>query len=636
MINLKNLTVLLIFSATAMLVFSCAKPQPKIIPRKVLFGHPAKTNPHISPDGSQIAYLAPVKGALNIWVKTLLEDDDHAVTQDTLRGIHRYIWAQDSKHILFLRSGNANEKRQLYGVNTENLEVTEYTPFPNVQVRILATSKFFPDEILIEMNKENPGLHDVYMLNLTSGDYHMVARNPGNVISWLADADFKVRAAVASDPDGGTELLIRKDEQSTWKSILTWSPENSFISGPVSFSRGGDSLYIIDSRGYNTAGLVLIDIASRDTTVIFRNPDYDVADVMINPDSYKAEAVSYISARRNWVPLDPKIATDFDIISHLDFGDYIIYDRDAEDDVWLIGFTKDIGPVSYYTINRERDEVEYLFDQQPNLKRYALAKMDSVTYTARDGLPIHGYITYPVWKKHKKLPLILDVHGGPWTRNTWGYDPDAQWMANRGYICLQVNYRGSTGYGKKFLNAGNKEWGGKMYTDLVDAVNWAVQQGYANPRRIAIYGESYGGYAALMGAAKNPALYRCAVDIMGPINLVSLIHSLPPYWTPYLAALHERVGNPETEIEFLRSRSPIFKTDSIRIPVLIAQGENDPRVHRSETEKMVEALKEKGVKVEYLLFPNEGHGLTRPENRLKFYSDAEKFLSRYLGGRYEE
>ncbi|MEJ2634536.1 MAG: S9 family peptidase [Calditrichia bacterium] len=636
MINLKNLTALLIFSAIAMLVFSCARPQPKIIPRKVLFGNPAKTNPHISPDGSQIAYLAPVKGALNIWVKTLLEDDDHAVTQDTLSGIHRYIWAQDSKHILFLRSGNGNEKRQLYGVNIESLEEREYTPFPNVQVRILATSKFFPDEILIEMNKENPGLHDVYMLNLTSGDYHMVARNPGNVISWLADADFKVRAAVASDPDGGTELLIRKDEQSTWKSILTWSPENSFISGPVSFSRGGDSLYMIDSRGYNTAGLVLMDVASRDTTVIFRNPDYDVGDVMINPDSYKAEAVSYISARRNWVPLDPKIATDFDIISHLDFGDYIIYDRDAEDDVWLIGFTKDIGPVSYYTINRERDEVEYLFDQQPNLKRHALARMDSITYTARDGLPIRGYITYPVWKKHKKLPLILDVHGGPWTRNTWGYDPDAQWMANRGYICLQVNYRGSTGYGKKFLNAGNKEWGGKMYTDLVDAVNWAVQQGYANPRRIAIYGESYGGYAALMGAAKNPALYRCAVDIMGPTNLVSLIRSIPPYWTPYLAALNERVGNPETEIEFLRSRSPIFNADSIRIPVLIAQGENDPHVHRTETEKMVEALKEKGVKVEYLLFPNEGHGLTRPENRLKFYSDAEKFLSRYLGGRYEE
>jgi dipeptidyl aminopeptidase/acylaminoacyl peptidase len=272
----------------------------------------------------------------------------------------------------------------------------------------------------------------------------------------------------------------------------------------------------------------------------------------------------------------------------------------------------------------------------PELNKYELTRMEPISYTARDGLTIQGYMTFPSWKEKKNLPMVLNVHGGPWARDAWGYDPVTQWFANRGYACLQVNFRGSTGYGKDFVNAGDREWAAKMHDDLIDGVNWAVEQGYADSEKVAIFGGSYGGYAALVGATFTPDVFRCAVDIVGPSNLVTLLKSIPPYWSTMLAMFHKRVGNPDTEEEFLKSRSPLFKVDQIEIPILIAQGANDPRVKQAESEQVVEAMKKKGLAYEYMLFPDEGHGFARPENRLKFYAAAEKFLAKHLGGRYEQ
>jgi dipeptidyl aminopeptidase/acylaminoacyl peptidase len=430
--------------------------------------------------------------------------------------------------------------------------------------------------------------------------------------------------------------MVRQNEQSSWDKLLTWSSDDSLNSGPVSFTKDGNSLYLIDSRNVNAGRLVKMDIKSTSTGVIAQDPQYDVGGVMIHPDTYEVEAVAFTKARTEWTVLDKSIKNDFEAIAKLDHGDYFITDRDDADDIWLVSFTKDNGPVSYYAYDRRTKKGTFLFVHMPALSDYELAHMEPISFPARDGMKIHGYITFPMWKKRTNLPIVLNVHGGPWSRDSWGYDSSAQWFANRGYVCLQVNFRGSTGYGKTFVNAGDKEWGAKMHDDLVDGVNWAVKQGYADPEKVAIFGGSYGGYAALVGATFTPDLFCCAVDIVGPSNLITLLKSIPPYWSTFLATFHKRVGNPDTEEEFLKSRSPLFKVDQIKIPILIAQGANDPRVKQAESEQIVEAMKKKGIAYEYMLFEDEGHGFAKPENRLRFFAAAEKFLAKHLGGRYEK
>ena len=326
---------------------------------------------------------------------------------------------------------------------------------------------------------------------------------------------------------------------------------------------------------------------------------------------------------------------DFDNIGGIHQGDFFIISRDNADTTWVVAFTVDNGPVPFYAYDRKSQKATFLFDNQPELNKYTLATIEPISFTSRDGLTIHGYLTLPQGEQKTDLPMVLNVHGGPWGRDAWGYRPDAQWFANRGYACLQVNFRGSTGYGKNFLNAGDREWGRNMHNDLVDAVQWAIDKGITDPKKVAIFGGSYGGYAALVGATFTPDLFCCAVDIVGPSNLNTLIRTIPPYWSTFRATFHKRVGNPDTEEEFLNSRSPLFRVDQIKIPILIGQGANDPRVKQAESEQIVEAMKSKGIDYEYMLFPDEGHGFAKPENRLKFYAAAEKFLAKYLGGRYE-
>lgn len=609
---------------------------PALIPRSILFGNPEKATPLLSPDGRRLAYLAPLDGVLNVWVGTPGAGDDRPVTRDTDRGVRVYFWGRDSRHILYLQDKGGDENWRLFAVDVDGGSERELTPYPDVQVQIVDHDKHFPNDVVIAMNQEDARRHDAYRLDLRTGNADLVARNPGNVVHWVTDTALRVRGAVATREDGGLDLLLRATEQDPWAVALSWSAEDALTSGPVSFALDGQSLILRDSRAANAARLVRLSLSSRDVAVLAEDPNYDVAEVMTHPDSYEVQLASFVRARREWTVLDPWIAEDVAAVRGLRDGDFLIYDRTDTDDRWLVGFTEDRAPASYYVYDRAAKRGEFLFSARPALERYPLAAMEPIRFVARDGLAIHGYLTWPPGLPRERLPMVLNVHGGPWHRDAWGYDPEAQWLANRGYACLQVNFRGSTGYGKAFLNAGNREWGGKMHRDVVDAVRWAIGQGVADPSRVAIYGGSYGGYAALVGATFTPDLFRCAVSIVGPSNLITFINTIPPYWSSYRSMLYQRVGNPDTEPEFLESRSPLFHVDRIKIPMLIAQGANDPRVKRAESEQIVEAMRAKGIDHEYLVFDDEGHGFAKPENRLRFYAAAERFLAKHLGGRAEE
>src|SRR5215210_3424731 len=575
-----------------------------LIPRELLFGNPEKMGPRLSPDGERLAYLAPKDGVMNVWVGPVGGENFEPVTDDRKRGIRVYFWAEDNRHIVYLQDEGGDENRR------------------------------FPDALLVALNKENPELHDVYRLTLSTGDLELVARNPGSAVGWVVDPYLRVRGAMAATVDGGFDLLLR-DEDAEWRKILGWGKEDALSSAPVGFTEGGEKMYLVDSRGANASRLVLLDLDDGATRTLVEDSRYDVGQVVTHPETHEAQAAAVERARTDWVVLDDAIREDFAVIEGLGRGDFGVTSRDRADENWLVAFTADEGGASYYAYDRKNRRGEHLFDARPALAEYTLARMEPVSFPSRDGLTIEGYLTLPPGSQGP-LPMVLNVHGGPWVRDGWGYDPESQWFANRGYACLQVNYRGSTGYGKAFLNAGNKEWGGRMHDDLVDAVGWAVEQGVADPDRVAIYGGSYGGFAALAGATFTPDLFRCAVDIVGPSSLITLINSIPPYWKPLLSTFHERVGNPDTEEEFLRSRSPLFFVDRIKIPMLIAQGANDPRVKQAESEQIVAAMKEKGIDYEYLLFEDEGHGFARHENRLEFYAAAERFLAKHLGGRAEE
>lgn len=608
---------------------------PPLIPREVIFGNPRRASPLLSPDGTRLAFLAPTDGVLNVWVGPVDGEDFRPVTNDRDRGVRNYAWGFDNRRVLYLQDVGGDENWRLLSTDVATSDTRELTPFPNVQVQILAHDKHHPHEMIVGMNRENSALHDAYRLQLETGEITLAARNPGAVASWVPDTELELRAALAATAHAGFELLYRASNDE-WKPLITWDAEDALTSGPLGFTRDGRAMYLSDSRGSNTARLVRYEIATGTIEVLAEDPQYDVGSVMQHPDSYQIQAVSFTRARREWSVLDPSIREDFEAIKQLNPGDFAVYDRTDDDDVWLVGFTEDQGPVSYYAFDRRHRRGRFLFHNRPELADAQLAGMQPVAFTAGDGLTIHGYLTLPVGVAAERLPLVLNVHGGPWHRDVWGYDPEAQWLVNRGYACLQVNFRGSTGYGKRFLNAGDREWGAAMHDDLVDAVRWAVDQGIADPDRVGIYGGSYGGYAALVGATFTPDLFRCAVDIVGPSNLITFIESIPPYWSTFLHMLHRRVGNPERDAEFLKSRSPLFRVDEIKIPLLIAQGANDPRVKQTESEQIVDALKRKGIDYEYLLFPDEGHGFAKPANRLKFYAAAERFLAKHLGGRVEE
>ncbi|MDQ3386269.1 MAG: prolyl oligopeptidase family serine peptidase, partial [Actinomycetota bacterium] len=504
-----------------------------LIPREVLFGNPEKASPRLSPDGERLAYLAPKDGVLNVWVG-LVGGESEPVTDDGGRGIRLFFWAEDNQHIVYLQDMDGDENWRIHAVDPVTKEDRDLTPFDEVQAQILDASRHFPDTLLVALNKESPELHDVYKLTLSTGELDLVAKNPGNVVGWLPDSDFEIRAAMAATPDGGFDVLLRDSEDSDWRKLLSWDKENALSSAPAGFTKDGQSMYLLDSREANAARLVLLDLASGGIESLVEDPRYDVGQVLMHPETHKAQAAAIERARTEWIILDDDIQDDFKKIKELSRGDFTVISRDRADENWIVAFTADDGGASYYSYDRATKRGEHLFDSRPDLAGYTLARMEPISFAARDGLTIEGYLTLPPGGEREGLPMVLNVHGGPWARDGWGYDPEAQWFANRGYACLQVNYRGSTGYGKDFINAGDREWAGKMHDDLVDAIAWAVEEGVADPDRIAIQGGSYGGYAALVGATFTPDIFRCAVDLVGPSSLITLIQSIPPYWRPMI------------------------------------------------------------------------------------------------------
>jgi dipeptidyl aminopeptidase/acylaminoacyl peptidase len=614
----------------------------RLIPRELLFGNlDKKIQPRLSPNGTYITYLASVNNVMNIWLKSFDKNDDKPITNDANRGIQTYNWSYDNEHIFYKQDLNGNENWRLYGVSINDGAITEYTPIDGVQVNIVHYNKYNPNRMLIEMNKRDPKMHDVYELDLVTKDLKLVIEDPGRVVQWIADYNLTILAKVESLPEGGFVLFARDSISSPWHEIGKWGVDDE-TPGNFTLSKDGAYLYGTDARNSNTSRLVKIDTKTGEVIELASDPEYDIiGEVLFDSDSFEPLAVSYTTDHKNWIFFKPDIEDTFERIREIDEGEIYINSRSADNSLWTVGFVKDNGPIQFWIFDRTTNAKKFLFEHQPILKKYILASMEPIEFKARDGLTIHGYLTYPCSDKKSSndkktnLPLVLDVHGGPWTRDSWGYNPEVQWLANRGYAVLQVNFRGSKGYGKAFLNAGNKQWGKAMQDDLTDAVHWAIDKGIADPKKVAIYGGSYGGYAALAGAVFTPDLYCCAVDIVGPSNVITLIQTIPPYWSAMLEMYYNRVGNPDTDKEFLESISPLFFVDAIKIPILIAQGANDPRVKQAESEQIVEAMKKKGIKYEYLLFPDEGHGFVRPENRLKFYKAAEKFLAFYLGGRYE-
>ena len=613
-----------------------------LIPRQTLFGNPDRAMMRISPDGKQISFLAPVDGVLNIWVGPADKlADAKPITHDKGRGIREYFWAYTGRHILYLQDKDGDENWRVYSVNLQTNATKDLTPKTGVQARIGGVSHKFPTEIIVELNDRNPQLHDVHRVNIETGEQKLVLENEG-FAGFVIDDDYNVRLALRLTPDGGTDVLIR--EKDDWKPFAKIGQEDSLTTSPAGFDKSGQVLYMADSRGRNTAALTGMDLKSGKTTVIAEDPRAGVADVMAHPIEKTIEAVAFTVERKRWKVISPTVAADFTYLKTVADGDFEVISRTRDDQRWIVAYTVDDGPVRYYRYDRPAKKATFLCTNRKKLEGVALTKMHPVTIKSRDGLDLVSYLSLPVGtdkdnnaRPDRPLPLVLFVHGGPWARDDWGYNPYDQWLANRGYAVLSVNFRGSTGLGKQFTNAADKQWGATMHDDLVDAVKWAVAEKIADPAKVAIMGGSYGGYATLVGLTKTPDLFACGVDIVGPSSLVTLIESIPPYWKPMLDLFVTRVGDPRTEDgrKFLLERSPITHVDQIRRPLLIGQGANDPRVKQAEADRIVKAMQDKKIPVTYVLFSDEGHGFARPENNLAFNAITEAFLAEHLGGRVE-
>jgi dipeptidyl aminopeptidase/acylaminoacyl peptidase len=613
-------------------------PPPELIPREVLFGNPTRTQARIAPNGSHLSWLAPSsEGVLNVWVQTTdRTQPPRQVTGDLGRGIRFHTWSQDGKYVLYLQDRGGDENWHLYAVQLEGGKARDLTPFEGVRAQNLITDPEHPGEVLIGLNRRDRRTFDMYRIKLASGEATLDTENPGDVIGWRTDADFSIRAAIAADPRTGDKLLrVRNAEGQPWRLLIRFPfGENASVHA---FDASGDKLFVSSSLGIDKTRLLVVDVASGQTLKeLARHPRSDVGGVLIHPIEHRVQAVEFDYQKPEWQIIDKSIQQDVEALGDVAEGSLSIADRTLADDRWVVSFTPDDGPVAYYLYERAARSAERLFVTRPELEDYRLVRMQPVVIKARDGLELPSYLSLPTGGPAKKLPMVLLVHGGPTARDRWRFDPRAQWLANRGYAVLQVNFRGSTGFGKGFQNAGNGEWGvGAMQQDLTDAVHWAIEQGIADPQRICIYGGSYGGYAVLAGLAFTPGLYACGVDVVGPSHLKTLIESIPPYWAPRKKELVLLIGDVENDEALNQRLSPLFHADKIRAPLMVLQGANDPRVKIAESDQIVAAMRANGLPVTYVVFPDEGHGFARPENRLDANARIEKFFAEHLGGRAE-
>jgi len=618
-----------------------------LIPRAVLFGNPERASPMLSPDGRYLAHLAPsAEKVMNVWVRETAAGaaDARMITADVSRGIRQAFWGQDSATVLYLQDCEGDENFHLWGVDVtvEGSAARDLTPGEGVKASNVLTSKRYPDQILVGTNGRNPALFDMYRFDYRTGVAEAATldtENPGDVLGWGAEEfSFEVREAVVKNQEDSSETVrVRDDAASPWRDFLTfpYGEEGNLVDFCAD---GGKSCYVTSSIGRETTALLRVDLRTGETIEeIFGHEKCDVGGVNIHEDTKEIRSIAYNYARTERRFFDKELERDFAVLQGLGPKDaeVSIASTTRDEKTWVVGYSRSDGPTEYVMYDQAAKTTRPLFVTRPQLLDYTFSPMEDVRIQARDGLELVGYLTRA--DTAAPTPLVLLVHGGPWHRDTWGFDGSAQWFANRGYATLQVNFRGSTGYGKSFLHKGDGEWGvGAMQHDLTDAVRWAVGEGIADAANVCVYGGSYGGYACLAGLAFTPELYKCGVDIVGPSNIKTLLDSIPAYWGPLRNDMLLKIGDVDADEEFNKKISPLFHVDRIQKPLLIGQGANDPRVKRAEADQIAFSMRDKGIPVEYVLYPDEGHGFARPDNRIDFNGRAELFLAKHLGGRCEE
>lgn len=613
-----------------------------LIPRDVLFGNPERSNVQVSPDGRYLSWAAPREGVMNVWVAPIDEPSAaRAVTSDTARGIRHYFWSYRPDVLLYLRDSGGDENFHLFAVDLSSSQSRDLTPFAATTASVVKISHRHPDLVLVGMNDRDPQWHDLYRVDLRDGTRRLVERNERQIGQYLADGDLQLRFAVHNRPDGGSDVLRRKGE--AWVAFDAFGFEDSMTTGLAGLSDDGTTLYLRDSRGRDTSALFAIDAASGVRTLLHEDARADVSDWLADPVTARVQAVSVNYLRDEWTPLDEAVRADLERLAAIGPGDVAVNARTLDDRNWIIVHSAAESPLEYYRYQRDGSgTLSRLFSARPALAGAPLVPMWPREIRSRDGLTLVSYLSLPAGadpdrdgKADRAVPMVLLVHGGPWGRDAYGYSGIVQWLANRGYAVLSVNFRGSTGFGKAFTNAGDGEWAAKMHDDLLDAVEWAIAQGITRRDQVAIMGGSYGGYATLVGLSFTPDVFACGVDIVGPSNLNTLLATVPPYWASFFEQLARRMGDPRTEAgrAWLAERSPLGRVGQIARPLLIGQGANDPRVKQDESDQIVNAMTARGIPVTYVLFPDEGHGFQRPENAKAFNAVAEGFLGTCLGGR---
>lgn len=610
-----------------------AATPPPTIAMEEFFKNPEKVSFRISPDGDHIAYRAPWENRMNVFVQKIGEENTVQVTHDTIRDVGGFMWKGD--RILYSRDINGDENYILFSAAIDGSGSKALTPEQGVRAGLLDdlhNVEGMEENVLIQLNERNPQVFDPYLLNVNTGEYTAMYDNSNdNFESWITDHSGTIRMATKTD---GTDNIfyLRESADAPFEEYMRTSFKDSW--NPLMFTFDNKNLIVSHNLdGRDKTAVVEWNVADKkETKLIHEDPDYDVSSVSYSKKRKVLTMVSWTGAKSERIFLDEQTEAMYNkLAENFEGYDYWIYGEDDSETKFLVWAGSDRKPGVYYAYNAESGELTELADSRPWLEEEHLAPMEPISYKSRDGLTIHGYLTLPVGREAKDLPVVVNPHGGPWARDQWGYNPEVQMLANRGYAVLQMDFRGSVGYGRKHWEASFKQWGKAMQDDITDGVQWLIDQGIADPDRVAIYGASYGGYATLAGITFTPELYACAVDYVGVSNLFTFMQTIPPYWAPYLEMMYEMVGNPETDSLALREASPVFHADKIQCPLFIAQGAHDPRVNKDESDQMVEALKERGIEVEYMVKDNEGHGFHNEENRFDFYGAMEKFLDQHIG-----
>jgi dipeptidyl aminopeptidase/acylaminoacyl peptidase len=601
---------------------------PPLIPLRDFFRNPQTTGYKLSPSGNLIGFLKPVNSRLNIFVQAKSGGDANQITQVKDRDIRSFFWKGD-KYLLFLKDNAGDEDFHLYVTQSDGTGQRDLTPFDGVRADVIDDLEDHPTDLLVALNQRNKEVFDAYRLSVETGDLKLAAENPGNIASWSTDHDGNIRVATTSD-GVNTSLLYRKTESDPWKTVITTNFRESFY--PQFFTFDNKALYGVSNIGRDKAAVVEFDPETgKQTQVLFEQPDVDVSGLNYSKKRKVITSASYTTWKEDRKFFDPVAETLYDTLTgKLPGYDIYIVSGNKEEDTFIVRTITDRSLGAFYLYDSKSDELTKLADRNPWLKEDELAEMKPIEYTARDGLTIHGYLTLPKGKPAQNLPIVVNPHGGPWVRDDWGFNPEVQYLANRGFGLLQMNFRGSTGYGRKFWEAGFGQWGRSMQDDITDGVKWLVDQRIADPKRVAIYGGSYGGYAVLAGLTKTPDLYAAGVDYVGVSNLFTFMKTVPPYWKPFVDMMYEMVGNPDKDKALFQEISPALNADKIRTPLFVAQGANDPRVKIDESNQIVDALKKRGIAVEYMVKQDEGHGFHNEENRFAFYEAMEKFLEKHL------